>query len=150
MKKSWLAATLIKSLFDLQHCIGSQQSASWLSKFRARVGLGNGESRVLFSVKLGQQAWGLMQCVGFSGHSQRPNVKQGTREQGTRECTLTRTLPDTPVWITDFAKLALDRALTKNKNKNGLLLRFIFPLLLYLIKAQIADRSWLWLACLIV
>ena len=149
MKKSWLAAMLIKLLFDLQHCIGSQQSTSWLSKFRARVGLGNGESRVLFSVKLGQQAWGLMQCVGFSGHSQRPNAKQGTREHA-RECTLTCTLPDTPVGITDWLNLHLIVRLKKKKKKNGLLLRFIFPLLLYLIRAQIADRSWLWLACLIV
>lgn len=50
-------------------------NASQLSKFRVRVELGNGGSWVLYCVKLGQQAGGLIQCVGFSAFSHRPYVE---------------------------------------------------------------------------
>lgn len=66
---------LVRFPFRLRHCIDSQMNTSQLSKFRVRVELGNGGSWVLYCVKLGQQAGGLIQCVGFSAFGHRPYVK---------------------------------------------------------------------------
>lgn len=74
-KMSWHTAMLVRFPFQLRHCIDSQMNTSQLSKFRVRIELGNGGSWVLCCVKLGQQAGGLIQCVGFSAFSQRPYVK---------------------------------------------------------------------------